>query len=256
MPDRAISDAKNQLRSRHLNWQQCYNTRDLGGLPTKRGKETCWQAVIRSDNLSRLTEQGQQALLDYGVRTIIDLRPPQEVAKWPSAVIESRDHPVAYLNLPIEKYYPHVSALITQAKSRGEVYCIILDHYPDLFVEIMRAIAKAQPGGIVVHCHAGKDRTGIVSALLLGFVGVPADIIAADYAESQVRLQSLEPKTISGIEDGEGRDFWQQPTATKEMMVLMLEHIDKHYGGAEKYLQASGLSSADADQLKSRLIGP
>ena len=77
--------------------------------------------------------------------------------------------------------------MIQKAKSRGEVYCIILDHYPDAVAEILRAIVNAPPGGIVIHCHAGKDRTGMVSALLLKLVGVPAELIAADYAESQER---------------------------------------------------------------------
>jgi protein-tyrosine phosphatase len=76
--------AKDQLPNRHLTWQHCYNTRDLGGLPTRDGKETRWQAVIRSDILNRLTDEGLRALLDCGVKTVIDLRSPQEAAKEPS----------------------------------------------------------------------------------------------------------------------------------------------------------------------------
>ena len=142
-------------KQRHLAWDGCYNARDLGGLPTVDGSETRWQVVIRSDLLSRLTEQGQRALLDYGVRTIIDLRAPQEAQAEPSAFTTATTdlRMPTYLNLPIEKYYPHVSALISKAETRAEVYCIILDHYPDAVVVIMQAIANAQPGGVVIHCH-------------------------------------------------------------------------------------------------------
>jgi protein tyrosine/serine phosphatase len=240
------------MPSRHLVWQNCYNARDLGGLPTLDGKETRWKAVIRSDILSRLTDEGQQALHDYGVKTVIDLRSPQEVAQDP-VIIKSHERLLDYLNLPLEKYYPHVSALIKQAKTRGEVYCVILDHYPDAVVEIMRAMVQAQPGGIVVHCHAGKDRTGIVAALLLSLVGVPTAIISADYAESQERLWPLYEKSPAGTTDEEG-DFWTKPTATEEMMAMMLEHVEARYGGTEKYLLASGLLPTEIDQLKSRLL--
>ena len=237
---------------RHLAWPDCYNARDLGGLPTVDGQETRWQSVIRSDIVNRLTKKGQQALIAYGVRTIIDLRSPQEVAKEPS--VFATGEVLTYLNLPLEKYYPHVGALISQAETRGEVYCIILDHYPDAVVAVMRAIIEAKPGGIVIHCHAGKDRTGIVAALLLRLVNVPIGKVTADYAESQHRLWSLYEKLVveAGGEDKVG--FWSKPTVTKAMMYKMLAHLEAQYGGVMSYLLASGLTNKEIDQLKHRLV--
>jgi len=243
-------------KQRHLEWEGCYNTRDLGGLPTMDGAETNWGEVIRSDLPGRLTGQGRQALLDYGVRTIIDLRPPWEAREAPSIFMEptdGTDRPI-YLNLPLEKYAPHVSALIQKAQSRGEVYCIVLDHYPDAVAEIMRAIANAPPGGVLIHCHAGTDRTGTVSGLLLSLVGVPAELIAADYALSQTRLQPVYKNNAeAGAEDNEDRGFWSRPTATADMMRMMLAHVDRTYGGAQEYLEQAGLSPAEIARLKERL---
>ena len=243
-----------QSADRNLSWPACYNTRDLGGLPTGDGRGTRLRAVIRSDYLNRLTNAGRQALLEYGVETVIDLRSPQEVTKEPAVRIEKEGRPLTYLNLPIEKYYPHVGALIQKAESRAEVYCIILDHYPDSVAEIMRAVANAQPGGIVIHCHGGKDRTGMVVALLLGLVGVPAEIIAADYAASQERLWAFDEKVYAEMRAQGDTSFWWQPTVTEEVMYRMLSHIDRQYGGVQGYLQAAGLSAEEVEQLGRRLL--
>lgn len=242
-------------KQRHLAWDACYNARDLGGLPTVDGSETQWRVVIRSDLLSRLTEQGQQAMLDYGVRTIIDLRASHEAQAEPSAFTTATTDLRAptYLNLPIEKYYPHVSALISKAETRAEVYCITLDHYPDAVVAIMQAIANAQPGGVVIHCHAGKDRTGIVAALLLSLAGVRADAIAEDYAESQRRLWPLYEQQVAEAGGEAAIGFWLKPTATLDMMHTMLSHLEARYGGVREYLMAAGMADAEIDCLVRRL---
>jgi protein tyrosine/serine phosphatase len=239
---------------RTLNWPACYNVRDLGGLPTATGRTTRWRSIIRADILSRLTEEGQQALFDYGVRTVIDLRGPHEVAEWPYT-LAGMPAELTYLNLPVEKYYPHVGQLISQAQSRAEVYCITADHYPDCIAAILRAIANAQPGGIVLHCHAGKDRTGVIAALLLSLAGVPAAEIAADYAESQVCLWPLYEQMVAeaGGEDKVG--FWTKPTATPEMMVAFLAHLASRYGGVYDYLRSTGLQEEELARVRERLVG-
>ena len=245
----------NQQSPRQLAWEACYNARDLGGLPTIDGGQTRWQAVIRTDLLNRLTALGQRALLDYGVRTIIDLRGPKEVADQPSpfTLATGITKQLTYLNLPLEKYYPHVSALISRAANRAEVYCIMLDHYPELVATVMQAIANARPGGVVLHCHSGKDRTGTVAALLLSLAGVSPETIAADYAESQERLWPLYEKLVAEAGGEDKADFWLKPTATAEMMHTTLSHLDTKYGSVRNYLMAAGLSPTELAQLQQRL---
>ena len=240
---------------RSLPWDACYNARDLGGLPTKDGGTTRWRSIIRSDIPSRLTATGRQALLDYGVRTILDLRGQQEAANelsiytTPSADAAEP----TYLNLPLEAYYPQVSALITKAATRGEVYCIILDHYPDLVATALLGIANARPGGVLIHCHGGKDRTGTISALLLRLAEVPDELIVADYAESQLRLWPLIEKQLKEAGGEAKADFWAKPTANPEMMQIMLDHLDAKYGGVQGYLQSAGVSEDEIARLRAKL---
>lgn len=186
---------------RHLSWEACYNARDLGGLPLEDGRKTRRRAVIRSDTLGRLTPAGRQALIDYGVRTIIDLRSPQEIAADPYD-FNGRDAALQHLNLPLDKHEPHASALMDSAPTLAAMYIVMLDYCADAVTAVMAAIAHAQPGGIVIHCSAGKDRTGIVAALLLRLNGVTTVAIGQDYAATQARLWRC---TIS----------WSQKLATR-----------------------------------------
>jgi protein tyrosine/serine phosphatase len=250
-------------KTRHLDWEGCYNVRDLGGLLTLHGYETRWQSVIRADLPGRLTPRGQRDLLAYGVRTIIDLRAPQEAKEEPSLFTTPGKEQEApdYFNLPLERYQPHVGAMIKQAKSRAEVYCIVLDAYPDAIAEVLRAIANARPGGVLIHCHSGKDRTGIVAALLLSLVGVSAEQIVADYGESQIRLRPLYEQAIARVGGEENADFWLKQTATPEMMRMTLAHLEVTYGGVHHYLhQAAGLSLLEIESVKQCLgkqcLGP
>lgn len=251
------NDYSDKFSFRHLDWPDCYNARDLGGLPTVEGGATRPGVVIRSDILSRLTDDGRRAMLDYGVRTVIDLRGPEEVEKYPYDFGGETAEVIGltYLNMPLEHFYPHVGEMIKNAKSRGEVYCIVLDHYGDLTAEVLRALINAEAGGVVIHCHAGKDRTGTISALLLRLAGVPAEIVAADYAQSQERLWPLYEKLVAeaGGEDKVG--FWLKPTVTEDMMLMMLAHLEEKHGGVEAYLKTAGLSDSEIGRLK-KLIGP
>lgn len=246
----------NSLPNRTLDWPHCYNARDLGGLPTTDGGETKWRAIIRSDIPARLTVEGKQALIDYGVRTILDLREPDQTSAEPSIFMTpmgALDEPV-YVNRQLESRKPHVNAQISQSSDRAEIYCIMMDNYPELYGEAMRAIANAQPGGVLIHCHAGKDRTGTVAALLLGLASVPDEAIMADYAESQEQLWPLWEEIVAQVSGEENADSWLKPTATAEMMVKVLDHLRGQYGGVREYLLFTGLSVDELAIIRARLV--
>jgi protein-tyrosine phosphatase len=109
---------------------------------------------------------------------------------------------------------------------------------------------------VLIHCAAGKDRTGLISALLLGLVGVPAETIAADYA---MTAELLRPRDEEWLENGPGERAerevmlaWFTPTA--EVMLEVLEQLDERFGGVELYLRSTGLGQGDLDRLRDRLL--
>ena len=161
--------------TRLLDWEGGLNARDLGGYATEDGRETRWGAVVRSAALATLTEAGRAALADYGVRAIVDLRLPDELADHPNPFAEPGDHGIAYTNV---SFIDPAAAPPNAVTTLAEDYLQMLDRYRHGVAEAMAAIARAPDGAVVIHCAAGKDRTGLISALLLGLVDVPAETIA------------------------------------------------------------------------------
>jgi protein-tyrosine phosphatase len=247
---------------RRLHWEGCRNVRDLGGLPTVHGGRVAWGALVRADSLCRLTAAGRRALIEHGVRTVLDVRFPSEVALEP--------HPfrggaggVRYLNVPVNAGRTPaeddaVSAAFAAVRTREEANRLALDLNAVGFARIVVAFARAPGGGVVVHCHAGKDRTGLAAALLLALVGVPDDAIAADYALSAdaVGAAAEPPPTAEPSED---LPWWARPRHHRdcppEAMLAMLAHLRGSHGGPGPYLLRGGATPADLAVARARLLG-
>jgi len=206
--------------------------------------------------LNRLTPAGRSAMLAYGVRTIIDLRGPTEVAEEPSPfapggeAAAELDGRLAYRNLPFEAYDPEVMAKVATAETLGQIYTLLIDAYPANVATVMAAIAEAGDGAVVVHCAGGKDRTGLVSALLLEVAGVPPKAIAADYALTAARLMPAYRALVAarGQEVPEAK-----PSTPPGTMLSVLRHLRDRYGGAYAYLRQAGLSERQIALLRARL---
>jgi hypothetical protein len=172
---------------RHLAWEGCWNARDLGGLPTADGRRTRWGRVVRSDALDALTVRGWAAVVAHGVRTVIDLRDEDEAA--PDA--SPRPASLHTVRLPHDASEDREFWDVWRAGPQFATplyYAPHLERFPRRSTRVLQAVARARPGGVVIHCAAGRDRTGLVCMLLLWLVGVDAGVIAADYDESARRL--------------------------------------------------------------------
>jgi len=256
--------------TRRLDWDACYNARDLGGYPLKGGGATRWGALVRADNLCRLSQTGRQSLLDYGIRTIIDLRSPGELdeAPHPFSPQPRSNGAMDYISIPIidDDNRPAIARLEMSRDAR-EGYRLLLEHFHYRFTDVLRAIAAAPEGGVLFHCHAGKDRTGLVAALLLALSGVPERDIAADYALSNQYLQPLYEEVMSGApsDPREREKFRRSLQAQPANILSALSFLKKKYGGVEGYLRstgniqsvpAAGLSPAEIERLRERLTAP
>jgi protein-tyrosine phosphatase len=230
-----------------LNWPNCLNVRDLGGLPTADGCQIRTGALIRSDSHGKLTDDGVAAVTAYGVARIIDLRREAECVAEPSPFA---DQPL-YRNLPVQDPADPDDLY----SSLADIYIALVDRRPQLYASAAAAITEAPPGGVVVHCAGGKDRTGLVVAMTLIVAGVDREAVAADYAATEQRLREVSEKYLAGIADQTRRELIRKLQATRpETMLRTLEHVDAKYGGVPAYLSKAGFDAARQEALRRRLV--
>ncbi|MER7503023.1 tyrosine-protein phosphatase [Nonomuraea pusilla] len=261
---------------RILRWPGCRNVRDLGGLPTSWGGRVRRGALVRSARPAAAT---LPALTGYGIRLVADLRLAAECAADPSplAGAEGGGHgPVpdggqrsvpgggeglvpggegwpVWRRLPVLR--DEDAVLEEMGDTLPEIYRRILDEGAPLFAAALAALAQAPPGGVLVHCHSGKDRTGLVVALALSVAGVPEDEIAADYALTAACLSLDGHLAALQGEAARARSRRLFAEVTAATMAATLEHLRGRHGGAEAYLRDAGLSPEDARLLRARLTG-
>ncbi len=239
------------MRTRELLWDGCVNVRDLGGLPTEDGRTTRFERIVRSDSVRRLTEEGWHALAAYGVGRIVDLRWHDELAEDPP-----RDLDVQVVHVPL---FPDVGDPAWEAAQaggdRGREYAWLLETGADRFARAVVAVAEAPEGPVVVHCAAGKDRTGLVAALLLRLAGVRHEAIVEDYVLSG---RNLAPFIGSWVEEAPDEAERQRriylgmtPPSAIEYAVAEVERRD---GSVHEYLRSGGASPETLARVRERLL--
>ena len=242
-----------------LSWEGCLNVRDLGGLPTEDGRRTRLGGVVRSDNIRKLTDEGWRALADHGVQRIVDLRWPEELAEDQPRDVEIEVVHVSVLGPVFDAEYvaeldAHLASVDDVADHYAWSYVEFLERYRDQFGSAFAAVADAN-GTVVVHCMGGKDRTGLVSALLLRLAGVPHAAIGEDYAVTAANLEPSTSRWIPAIADEVERAKWEKLKDTPAgAMVRVVQEIEARYGDVASYLRAAGLTDEQLDLLRERLV--
>jgi protein-tyrosine phosphatase len=245
---------------RTLTWDGCVNVRDLGGIPTEDGGTTRTGAVIRSDNVGGLSGDGWRSLADHGVVRIVDLRWPEERAEDPprdadvEVVHVSVLGPSLYAGLDyLRELDAHVDAVDDIADHYAWSYVDFLERNRPRFGEALAAVADAD-GPVVIHCMGGKDRTGLVAALLLRVAGVSADEIGRDYSLSGPNLADRTEAWLAEAPNELERTRREKLSRTPAVaMARVIEDIEGRYGSAAGYLEAAGLRPDQVDRLRALL---
>jgi protein-tyrosine phosphatase len=245
-----------------LAWEGCINVRDLGGLATADGATTRQGRVIRADNLRKLSDRGRQALVDHGVERVVDLRFPEELAEDPDG-----DFPVEVVHVSVlgdnrtPEWQAEQNAAMDGAATAEEYlvwsYAAFLDRYRDKFAAAVQTIADAPEGAVVVHCLGGKDRTGLITALLLRIAGVPVEAVAEEYALTEAALAPTTPAWIAlAPDEAERRRRELMRPAPAAVMLDVLHGVDERYGGVADYLRGAGVTDDTLARIRERLVAP
>jgi protein-tyrosine phosphatase len=239
------------VADRHLDWDGCFNARDLGGLPAAGGMVTRRGALVRADALDGLTAAGRRALVDHGVRTVVDLRGPAEHGNGnggrPLAVDTIR-RPLGRIgDEEVRARWGDRPVFATPLYYRS-----FLDRYAADAVAVVAAIARARAGGVAFHCAGGRDRTGLVALVLLTVVGVAAADIVADYALSAERQPArFAALGVANPAPAIETFLREEGTTAEAALAEFLDEVD-----VAARLRAGGLADADVAALRARSLEP
>ena len=210
-----------------------------------------------------LSDEGWRALVDHGVRTVIDLRGDHERDEDPPAEL-----PVEVVHVPFmeasEAEWEEIAAELDRvnaeapddATANRDAYLIFLERFRDNVAASLRAVAHAPEGGVVIHCVGGKDRTGLLTAFLLHLADVDEETIAADFALSEERLRERHEGWLEAAESEEERQQLRRIAQTRpETMLGVFAELRRRYGSVEAYLRDAGVSGDDCDRARARLRG-
>lgn len=242
------------LYNRHIPLEGTHNMRDLGGYTHDGGGVTIWRALLRADGLHNMTGEAIFELTEMGVAAIIDLRGPHELTTHPNPFFKHAT--IRYYNIPLFDALAPIAAATTTFDMAAR-YRDAIDRCGHRIAQVLTAIAEAGEGAVVFHCTAGKDRTGIIAALLLLSAGVAEQVIVEDYAltglmANTLLLQLRETAIVNGATP-EAID--RVLTTDAEAMQQMLRHVETEHGGIEAYLNEIELGRHAVHRLRRRLVG-
>jgi protein-tyrosine phosphatase len=244
---------------RLIDLEGCLNFRDLGGYPTADGRSLGWRRVYRSDGLHHLTESDAQKLRDeLEISDLIDLRSSGELRLDGRGRLE--DEPMAFHHVPLfdgerpSSFDPKMQEAINQM-SLADRYFSLAEMAKEPIAQVVRIVAESE-GGAVYHCAAGKDRTGVISAILLSALGVADELIVADYALTQQNLDAIIDRLNASAGYKEMFEALPPDTlhAEPETMVSLLAKLADGYGSVTGYLESAGVGPEIVGQLRDNVL--
>ncbi len=249
---------------RHIPFAQCFNFRDLGGYRTISGRSIRWRRLFRSAALHYVTPEDAAAVRDVlGIATVLDLRSEKELAESGKGILF--DGRIQHLHLPLlqmrtitggtaeDIHNPPVAPLNPPLVSPEDAYFEIMRKGGPRIAAAIETLAAPGRYPAVFHCAAGKDRTGIVAAVVLGVLGVDDEDIVQDYALTNRHIHSIvqRARAMRNAPSEEGMERYE---AKPERMRMLLEKVRGEFGSVTGFVRANGIDAGTIAQLRENLL--
>lgn len=231
---------------RMLKLEKMVNTRDLGGYETQCGTYSKAHKYIRASTPTHASENDIQALKKYGVKVVVDLRSDFEREQQPSPFVKDKDIEYYAVNVFDSNNAVVVPEEIKTYKDMGGVYIYLLESSKKQIKEVFKIFLNHPYDCILFHCSAGKDRTGVISALLLDLIGCHEYDIVKDYSESYENNIEINEELSKMIQDEEAKQYLK---SSPRYIMEFLDYLREHYGSAKEYLVQIGLTLDEIDEL-------
>ncbi len=244
---------------RRIDLEGCYNFRDLGGYPTEDGARVRWRLLFRSDALHHVTPADVSRIVgEFAIGEIVDLRSTGELRSEGRGLLA--EEAARFHHLPLFDSEVSEDTLPDETRQAAEYtladrYFLMAEYAREPIARVIGTLADSTAPA-VYHCAAGKDRTGVISAVLLSLLGVCDEIIVADYAASQENLDDIIDRLLASEGYQEMLEALPPETlhAEPETMVSLLERIRARYGSMHGYARGIGVSDASIERLRGRLL--
>ncbi|MGF7124517.1 tyrosine-protein phosphatase [Rhodococcus sp. BE178] len=245
--------------SRRLPARGVHNLRDVGGYPTVSNLTTKWGKLFRSDALHGIDADGRAELAGRGLALVIDLRETDERTSAPNA-LDGVGHREVHLPVYRDGLGTRGATYTAETLDLGGIYTWMLDDHGSALTDAVRLIADSGSDPVLVHCTAGKDRTGLVIALALAAVGVDDRDIAADYSLSELMLAGEWVDAMTAVMAARGlpagTDITQiVASSPAPLMLATLASLRERHGDVPDYLRAHGMTDIELDNLRVCLLG-
>jgi protein-tyrosine phosphatase len=243
-------------RSRLLPLAGASNFRDLGGYPITSGGVTCWGRLFRSDTLHELTEGDVALLHEMGLKSIIDLRTRTEVDRSGRGLLGAGTTDYFHLSVIDEDGGEARGVPAPVDESLADRYLWYLDVGRQALVHALTLVGEGSTHPLVFHCAAGKDRTGVLAALILDIVGVERRAIVEDYVLTSESMEAILARLMRNRAEG-GMDSnipASALTVEAATMESFLDGVDQRYGGGRQWALAAGVPYDSVEALSTRLV--
>lgn len=247
----------NDYSDRHHPYEGCFNFRDIGGYPAADGRRVRWGKYYRAGRQDRMTQADLAGLEKLGIRAQIDLRKPDEISDQGRGPLP--DMGADYHNISVipEGGADQLARLVGDTGISGKRYLGYLEFGPDSWLRLFEILANADQHPLVIHCTAGKDRTGVSTAFLLSVLGVDRAWIEADYilTNRDVTRQADFIERTTGFPEGVDRELMMHHAGVPETaMKDFLDGLHERWGGPLEYLRDIGIDAATMAAVREHFL--